>query len=307
MLVSDRLQVANAAAVYQTRAIERAALANTNLSIANIRSNLTSTNTALRTLINDRMQVANAATKVNPTTSGLLAHTGRATISTNLTVSGNTTFGAAAKTTGITGLLTVTGRQTIDNNLTVSGNTTLGGAGKTITTTGLLAHTGRATISTNLTVSGNTTLGGAAKTTTITGLATITGRQTISTNLYVSGNTVLGDPSAAAERTTINGTLFANSNLTVSGNTVIGSSAASTLTLTGNTIAITPAVLNFSSGKLFIQKNASRIGVNTVTPNTTLDVAGIVRSSTGGFRYPDGATTAAPIYIYDSSGAQVYP
>jgi hypothetical protein len=30
------------------------------------------------------------ATKVNPTTSGLLAHTGRATISTNLNVSGNT-------------------------------------------------------------------------------------------------------------------------------------------------------------------------------------------------------------------------
>jgi len=196
------------------------------------------------------------------------------TISQNLTVSGNTTFGAAAKTTGITGLLTVTGRQTIDNNLTVSGNTTLGGAAKTIISTGLISHTGRAAIS---------------------------------QNLYVSGNTVLGDPNATAERTTINGTLFANSNLTVSGNTVLGSAVTNTLTITGNTVAITPAVLNFSSGKLFIQKNASRIGVNTVTPNTTLDVAGIIRSSTGGFRYPDGATTVAPIYIYDSTGAQVYP
>ena len=40
--------------------------------------------------------VANAAsiyaTKSNPTTSGVLAHTGRATISTNLTVSGNTSL-----------------------------------------------------------------------------------------------------------------------------------------------------------------------------------------------------------------------
>ena len=43
------------------------------------------------------LQVANAnakfATKSNPITSGLLAHTGRATISTNLTVSGNTVIG----------------------------------------------------------------------------------------------------------------------------------------------------------------------------------------------------------------------
>ena len=102
-LISDRLQVANAAAVYQTKAVERAALANTNSSIATqtsritlVNTNLTGTNTALRTLISDRLQVANAstlyATKSNPTTSGLLAHTGRATISTNLAVSGNTTL-----------------------------------------------------------------------------------------------------------------------------------------------------------------------------------------------------------------------
>lgn len=102
-LISDRLQVANAAAVYQTRAVERAALANTNASIATqatrvtlVNTNLTGTNTALRTLINARLQVANAATlyatRLNPATSGLLAHTGRATISTNLAVTGNTTI-----------------------------------------------------------------------------------------------------------------------------------------------------------------------------------------------------------------------
>jgi hypothetical protein len=66
-LVSDRLQVANAAATYQTKAVERAALANTNASIATqtsritlVNTNLTGTNTALRTLISDRLQVANA-------------------------------------------------------------------------------------------------------------------------------------------------------------------------------------------------------------------------------------------------------
>ena len=119
-LVSDRLQIANAAATYQTRAIERAALANTNVSIATqasritlVNTNLTGTNTALRTLINARLQVANAATlyttKVNPTTSGLLAHTGRMTISTNLAVSGNTR---------------ITGSTIIDGDLTVEGGVT---------------------------------------------------------------------------------------------------------------------------------------------------------------------------------------
>jgi hypothetical protein len=101
-LINNRLQVANAAAIYQTRAIERAALANTNASIATqatritlVNTNLLATNTAIRALDNQKLSVANAvstyATRSNPTTSGLLAHTGRATISTNLAVTGNTT------------------------------------------------------------------------------------------------------------------------------------------------------------------------------------------------------------------------
>jgi hypothetical protein len=430
-LINDRLQVANAAAIYQTRAIERAALANTNLSITNVRTNIQGTNTALRTLISDRMQVANAATRVNPTTSGLLAHTGRATITTNLSVSGNTSLGGSSRLLSVLGRAAITGRLSVSQNLEISGNTvlgdstvatsrtiangllnangnfivagntTLGAAGKRITTTGLLAHTGRATISTNLTVtgntsingnftlngngrthtitgggttvdisptglgtvtinptsgttigaagitttingtlaatlqtlsqnltvSGNTTFGAAAKVTSITGLVSITGRQTINNNLTVSGNTTLGATAKTITTTgllghtgrmTISTNLAVSGNtstnkltvtnaLTSSGNTTLGDAAADILTLGGNTVTISPAVLNFSSGKLFIQKNASRVGVNTVTPNTTFDVAGIIRSSTGGFRYPDGATTAAPLYVYDSAGAQLYP
>ena len=91
------------------------ALANTNLAITNVKTGLTTTNTALRLLINDRLQVANAvtlyATKAGPTTSGLLAHTGRATISTNLTVSGNTT----------------SNKTTVTSSLISSGNTVLNG------------------------------------------------------------------------------------------------------------------------------------------------------------------------------------
>ena len=110
---TNYLQVSNASATYATKAYAAAntyvksILANTNSYIAAqatritlVNTNLTGTNTAIRTLVSDRLQVANAstlyATKASPTTSGVLAHTGRATISTNLTVSGNTTVVGSA-------------------------------------------------------------------------------------------------------------------------------------------------------------------------------------------------------------------
>ena len=56
-----------------------------------------SNGTAVFSFTSDYLQVANAdsiyATKISPTISGVLAHTGRATISTNLTVSGNNVIG----------------------------------------------------------------------------------------------------------------------------------------------------------------------------------------------------------------------
>ena len=72
-LISDRLQVANAATIYQTKTVERAALANTNSRINLLNTNLTGTNTAIRALDAAKLSVANAVaiyvTKVNPTTS----------------------------------------------------------------------------------------------------------------------------------------------------------------------------------------------------------------------------------------------
>ena len=73
------------------------------------------------------LQVSNAvatyATKSNPSTSGLHAHIGRATISTNLAVTGNSTVSG---TQTVTGLLTASGRLTVGTNFTVTGNTVLG-------------------------------------------------------------------------------------------------------------------------------------------------------------------------------------
>jgi hypothetical protein len=99
-------------------------------------SALLATNTALRTLISDRLQVANAvatyATKSNPTTSGLLAHTGRATISTNLAVSGNATVTGTMTATGVVSGSELTstlasGDEGGQVNLTKPPNGTLGG------------------------------------------------------------------------------------------------------------------------------------------------------------------------------------
>lgn len=65
LLINDRLQVANATSTFQTKAVERAALANTNSRIVNVNTNLTATNTAIRSLVSDRMQVANTTLLVN--------------------------------------------------------------------------------------------------------------------------------------------------------------------------------------------------------------------------------------------------
>lgn len=183
-----------------------------------------------------------AANKVANVT-GWFGVTGRATVSTNLFVAGNTTIGGALNINGginlgdaATDLLTVTGRATIGQNLTVSGNTTLGAANKLISTTGLLAHTGRATISTNLAVSGNST---------VTGLLTASGRATVGTNLTVSGNTVIGAANKTANvtgwfgvagRATVSTNLFVGGNTTLNGTTTDKSNALSQTLTDGATI-----------------------------------------------------------------------
>ena len=173
-LISDRLQVANAVATYQTIAIERAALANTNLRFNLINTNLTGTNTALRTLINDRLQVANSrsymqvanvklilantnsyiATKVDTTTFNLALANTNAYIASVVSGGGGATWSALTSTN--TALRTL-----IDDRLQVANAATLYTTKSNPTTSGLLAHTGRATISTNINVTGNTTITGA--------------------------------------------------------------------------------------------------------------------------------------------------
>lgn len=263
------LSVANAAATYQTKAVERAALANTNAFIATklntttfnsalantntyiatkvntttfnsalantntyiatklntssfnsglantnsyiaaqasritlVNTNLTGTNTALRSLISDRLQVANAVatytTKSNPTTSGVLAHTGRATISTNLEVTANTIIGGAIvanNTSGTSGYYLRSSGSGIywspiaaqTQYLQVANAAALYTVKSSPSTSGFFNHTGRLSVGTNLDVSGNTRISGS---TIIDGDLTVEGAVT-----YISSSTLNVDDS----------------------------------------------------------------------------------------------------------------
>jgi len=91
---------------------------------------------------------------------------GNTSITRHLTVTGNTNVGklvagnVATYSLSTIGPLTAEGRASISTNLAVYGNTTLGGSNKVANATGWFGVTGRATVSTNLFVGGNTTLNG---------------------------------------------------------------------------------------------------------------------------------------------------
>jgi hypothetical protein len=174
-----------------------------------------------------------------------------ATITNNLTVSGNTTLGdSAADVSTINGLSTFNHSATITKNLTVLGNTSVSGAS---------VMGGRATVGTNLTVSGNTTLGAASKTQTSTGAWGHTGTLTVSTNLTVSGNTTLNgttiDKSNSLSQTLTDG-------VTISWDVALGRVATVTLAAAGRTMA---APTNLKVGTYILRVYQDATGSRTIT------------------------------------------
>ena len=195
-LVNTNLTATNTAirsVISTNAATELSHLANTNTYIAT-KVNTTTFNSALA---NTNTYIATKANATNPTTSGLLAHTGRATISTNLSVSGNTsvvglkannslgTSGYVLKTNGTSAYWDAIGSQT--QYLQVANAVSTYATKSNPTTSGLLAHTGRATISTNLAVTGNTSIGGNL---TVSGNLEVDGGVT-----YISSSTIKTDDS----------------------------------------------------------------------------------------------------------------
>jgi hypothetical protein len=222
----------------------------------------TRTNTGFTRLnafaINESSLYANTLTSnVAFTSKGLATFNGRATIGTNLTVSGNTTLGAAGKVFASTGLHNHVGRQTISTNLYVAGNTILGNANVVTDRTiinGVLVANG------NFSVAGNTTIGAANKTANVTGWFGVTGRATVSTNLFVAGNTTLNgtttDKSNALSQTLTDG-------VTITWDTSLGRVA--TVTLGGNrTIS---AATNQKVGTYILRVIQDATGSRTLTWN----------------------------------------
>lgn len=99
---------------------------------------------------------------------------------------------------------------------------------------------------------------------------------------------------AGATGITTDGTsLTIASQLTVGGNTTLGSGAGNTLTVNGTAVAI-PNGLNIGSNAFVITGGAIGMGTTPVGGNL-LTVAGVVQSTSGGFKFPDGTlqSTAA--------------
>jgi hypothetical protein len=222
----------------------------------------TRTNTGFTRLnafaINESSLYANTLTSnVAFTSKGLATFNGRATIGTNLTVSGNTTLGAAGKVFTSTGLHNHVGRQTISTNLYVAGNTVLGNA-NVVTDRAII--NGVLVANGNLSVAGNTTIGAANKTANVTGWFGVTGRATVSTNLFVAGNTTLNgtttDKSNALSQTLTDG-------VTITWDTSLGRVA--TVTLGGNrTIS---AATNQKVGTYILRVIQDATGSRTLTWN----------------------------------------
>ena len=224
------------------------ALANTNTFIATktstttFNSALANTNSFIKSqLANTNTFIATKTNSASPTTSGVLTHTGRATISTNLNVSGNTvisklvangsvgTAGFVLKSTGsgvywdaqtVTGVSTATFNAALANTnsfISTKVNTTTFNSALANTnsfiksqlanTNSFIATKVNTTTFNSALANTNTFIATKAPTAnpTTTGLHTHTGRATISTNLAVTANTSIG------------GNLSVTGNLVVSG------------------------------------------------------------------------------------------
>ncbi len=104
---------------------------------------------------------------------------------------------------------------------------------------------------------------------------------------------------------TFDGTSLATTGLAVNGNTSLGSSSGSTLTLTGTAIAA-PNNVNIATNALYIDTANKRIGVGTAAGTSAITAAGVIESTSGGIKFPDGSTQTTAVGPGGAAGSSTW-
>ena len=221
LLVNDRAQVANVASL--------AALANTNLAINNLNTNLTGSNTALRTLISDRAQVANVASIA--AAAAALANTNSAigNLNTNLTGS-NTAL-----------RLLISDRMQVANVTTVA------------VQKAALANTNLAIGNLNTNLTGTNT---AIRLLVSDRLQVANANATFTTKAYAAANSYVNSNFVKSDATNIS---FSGQSVTISGNLIVQGTTTQTTTSSSN-VESTFMILN--AGLTGTPSNNAGIRVN---------------------------------------------
>lgn len=104
---------------------------------------------------------------------------------------------------------------------------------------------------------------------------------------------------------TWDGTTLTGTGLSITGNAVLGDAAGDTLTINGTAVAI-PNTLNLGSNTLFLQPTGTKVGIGTATLGAEmLTVAGVIYSTAGGVKFPDGTTQTSAAAGVSGSDTQV--
>lgn len=102
---------------------------------------------------------------------------------------------------------------------------------------------------------------------------------------YNSGGVLAGSTSFAFDGSTVS-----VPNLRANNDVILGTTGGNTLVLYGNTMAI-PNTLNIGSDTIWMTAATKQVGIGTTTVGSDkLVVAGTVKSTAGGFVFPDGTT-----------------
>ena len=287
--VDRKLYSSNGSSVFAVSA--EPSLGNTNSYIAT-KVNTTTFNSALA---NTNTYIATKASSANPTTSGVLAHTGRATISTNLTVSGNTVIGklVANGSLGTSGYALKTNGSTVYwdavANANLTGDVTSVGNATTL-----------ATVNSNVGAFGGTTaipvitVNAKGLVTAVTTSAVVAPASTLSGSTLASGVTSSSLTSLGTIATLAAGTISASglvaaagritvgTNLDVSGNTTIGGN----LTVSGSLTYIDSTTISLGDNMIKIANNnigdSIDMGIYQSYTSSGKKYNGLIRDATDG-------------------------